>query len=158
MKQLDFHWMHFCEILYLEFVLKSVKKIHVWLHTYLLPEQSPSWEANRFSASEEIPCIWWNLKVHNRIHKCPPPVPILSQLDPDHTPHPTSWSSILKLSSHLCLGLPSGVFPSGFPTKTLYMPLLSPHTQYMPRPAHSSRFYHPNNIGWEVQFVQLLIM
>jgi len=39
-------------------------------------------------------------------------------------PHPTSWRSIL-LSSHLCLGLPSGFFTSGFPTKTLYMPLLS---------------------------------
>jgi len=35
-------------------------------------------------------------------------------------PHPTSWRSVLILSTHLCLGLPSGLFPSGFPTKTLY--------------------------------------
>jgi len=41
-------------------------------------------------------------------------------------PHPTSWRSVLILSTHLCLGLPCGLFPSGFPTKTLYTPLSSP--------------------------------
>ena len=40
-------------------------------------------------------------------------------------PHPTSWRSIL-ISTHLCLGLPSGLLPSGFPTKTLYTHLSSP--------------------------------
>ena len=41
-------------------------------------------------------------------------------------PHPTSRRSILLLSTHLRLGFPSGLFPSGFPTKTLYTPLSSP--------------------------------
>ena len=57
--------------------------------TYLLNysmEQSPSWEANRFSASQKISLILWNPKVHYSIHKCPPPVPILNQPDSVHTP------------------------------------------------------------------------
>jgi len=82
-------------------------------------EQSPSWEANQFSASH----ILWNPRVHYRIHKSRQTWPSSIQ---SITSHPTSWRPILILSSHLCLGLPSGLFPSGFPTKNLYMPLLSP--------------------------------
>ena len=47
-------------------------------------------------------------------------------------PHPTSWRSILILSTHLRLGLLSGLFPSGFPTKTLFTPSsyqYAPHAQ-----------------------------
>jgi hypothetical protein len=42
-------------------------------------EQSPSSEANRFSASQEIPRILWSPTVHHRIHKCPPPVHVVVQ-------------------------------------------------------------------------------
>ena len=107
----------------------SMGWIETILVTYLLAysmKQSPSWKANGFSATQKIPRILWKPKVHYRIHKCPPPFPILGQLDPIHTPHPNSWSSILILSFHLRLGLPSGFFPSGFPTKILYTPFLSP--------------------------------
>jgi hypothetical protein len=64
-------------------------------------EQSPSWKTNWFAASQEIPRILWNPKVHYRSHQCPPPVPILSQLDPVHT----STSHFLKI--HLNIILPS---------------------------------------------------
>ena len=65
-------------------------------------------------------------------------------------PHPTSWRSILILSSHLHLGLPSGLFPSGFHTKRLYALLLSLYVLHA-RPSHSSRLDLSNNIWWTVQ-------
>jgi hypothetical protein len=88
-------------------------------------EQSPSCKAKRFSTSQEIPRILWNPKVHYRIHNSPPPVPVLSQTDPVHTPTSHFLKIILILSSRLRLGLMSGLFPSGFPTNTLYTPLRS---------------------------------
>ena len=48
--------------------------------------QSPSWKANWFAASQEIPRISRNPKVHYRTHKRPPPVPILGQPNPVHIP------------------------------------------------------------------------
>jgi hypothetical protein len=57
----------------------------------------------------------------------------------------------------LRLDLPSGLSPSGFPTKPLCSPPL-PHTHYMPRPSYSSRFDHPNDIWRGVHIIKFLIM
>jgi len=115
-----------------EFSVITVYETHAYgtkseinLLTYSM-QQSPSLIANRFSASQEITRFLWNLKIHYRIHKRQPPVPILSQINPSHAPQHTSRISISILSSHLRLGLPSVLFPSGFPTKTLYTTILSP--------------------------------
>ena len=58
---------------------------------------------------------------------CPYPEPTPSS---PHDPPPTSWRSILILSSHLHLGLPNGLFPSGFPPTPCahhYPPPYAPH-------------------------------
>ena len=63
--------------------------------------QSPSWEANWLAASQQIPRISRNPKVHYRTHKRPPPVPILGQPNPVHIP-----------TSHLLEIRPNIIHPS----------------------------------------------
>ena len=111
-------------------------------------EQSHSWEANRFSANQEIPNILLNPKVHNHIHKCPQLSLSWSSYIKSTPPHPTSWRSILILSSHLRLGPPSALLPLGFPTKTLYRPLLYPIRATCCTHPILLDLNHPNNIGW----------
>jgi hypothetical protein len=101
---------------------------YIGITTYLLTyfmEQSPSWEANRFAASQEIPRILWNPKVHYRFHNFPPPVPILSQLIPVHTP--TSY--FLKIHFNIIL-------PSTPGTTQWSLSLRFPHQN----PEHASPF------------------
>jgi hypothetical protein len=99
-------------------------------------EQSPSWEANLFAVSQEIPRILWNPKAHYHIHNCQPPVRILSQLDPVHiptcyllkihlniilpsTPGSPKWSLSLRVPHQ------SPVYASPLPPYTLHAPLIS---------------------------------
>jgi hypothetical protein len=81
-------------------------------------EQSPSWVANSYSPSQEIPGVLRNLMAHYRVHKSLPTVPIVKQMNPAHT-FPLYFPKIhpLILSCHLHIGLLSGLFPSGLPTK-----------------------------------------
>ena len=118
--------------------------------------QSPSWEGNRFSASQEIPRIVWNPKVHYRIHKSPPPVSILSQFDTVHAP----ISHFLKIHLNIIFSsTPASLKWSlsiRFPHQNPEYACPLPHTCYMLRPSHSCRFNHPKIIGWGVSIIKLL--
>jgi len=113
-------------------------------------EQSPSSNTNRFSDSQEIPHMLCSPNVHYRTHKCPSPLPILSQLNPVHAFPSTSCRSIIILLSHLRLGLPSTYFPH-IPHQNPLCRFPVSHSCHMPLPSHSSLFAYPNNIWWGVK-------
>jgi hypothetical protein len=99
-----------------------------YLLTYSM-EQSPSWEANWFAASQEFPRVLWNPKVHHRTHKHLPPIPILSQPNPVHTP----TSHFLKVHPNTSIILPSTPGPL-----QRSLSLRFPHQI----PVHTSRWFY----------------
>ena len=89
--------------------------ILIYLLTYSIV-QSPSWETNWFAASQGIPRISRNSKVHYRTHKRPPPVSILDQPNPVHIP-----------TSHLLQIHPNIIHPSTPRSSQWFLSLRFPH-------------------------------
>ena len=83
-------------------------------------EQSSSWAARRSWVSQETPRTLWHPKVHYRIHKSPPPVTILSPINPVHASCFCFFKVRLHSIFHLRLGFPNTLFLSGFLTKSLF--------------------------------------
>ena len=111
--------------------ISHYKDLLTCLLTYSM-QQSLSWKANSFSASQVIPRILWNTRVHYRIHKCPPPIRILSQLDPVHN----TTFHFLKIHRNIILpskpGSPKWSLSLRFPHQNPVYASSLPHTLYMP--------------------------
>jgi hypothetical protein len=90
------------------------------LHFCKLNGAESFWKSRQSLSYSRISQNFTEPKVNYRVHKSPPLARILSS-----TYHPT-LISILILFFHLCLHLPSGLFPSSFHTKTLYALIYPP--------------------------------
>ena len=115
-------------------------------------QQSPSWEANRFSASQEITAFYGNRRFITAFTQPATDLPILRRSIQSMPPHPTSWRSILISSTHLRLVLQVASFPQVSQPK--------PYTNlvlHIP-PISFFSFNHPSNIRWGVQIIKLLVM
>jgi len=94
----------------------AIKTLRPSLTYSMVP--SPSWEANWFAASQEIPRISRNPKVHYCTHKHLPPVSILGQANPVHIP-----------TSHLLEIRPNIIHPSTPRSPQWSLSLRFPHQE-----------------------------
>ena len=139
---------HFFQRKNLPFINHLIVQDGVFL-TYLLTPWSRVLlqKLTGFAANQEIPRILWNPKVHYRTHKRPPPVPILSQLHPV----PTTPSHFMKIDLNIILlstsWSPQWSLSLRFPQQNLVHTSPFLHACHIPRPSHSSLFYHQHNIG-----------
>jgi hypothetical protein len=88
-------------------------------------EQSSTWESTSRSATQELPNVLWNQKVHYRAKKARHSYPSSTRWIQYIPSCSTSLWTILILSSHLSLGLSNDLFLSDFPTKTLKLAIVS---------------------------------
>ena len=110
-------------------------------HGRLLPEVRevirPSPDYIQHSASQQTLCILWKQKVHYRCHNSLLLTLLWATLIQSTPYHLTPATFTLILSYHPPLGIPSALFPSGFPAKILYAFLFSPPpTFHTPNPSH----------------------
>lgn len=95
----------FCKINSMLNSRSCILEFLVCLTNYM--ELSPFWETACCAATQDFPSTLWNPTVHYRVHKSPSPVPVLCQINPDHTT-PTDPSKIdLNIITHPLTSWPS---------------------------------------------------
>jgi hypothetical protein len=115
-------------------------------------EQSPSWESNSHSASQEIPRLLWKPKVHYRVHRSRQLAPVMILMNPVHT-LPNYFSKI-----HSNIILPPTLMhsewslPFRFPT-IIFMHFSSHPSILHVHPFHLPWFDRPNNIWWSIHHI-----
>jgi hypothetical protein len=110
---------------------KVFEFILTYLQTYFM-EQTPSWTLTVCQLVKKFSAFYGTrrfITAFTNAHQLSVSWASSIQSIP---PHPTSGRSILILSSHLRLGLPSALFPSVVPTNTLYRPILCPYALHAP--------------------------
>ena len=118
-----------------------------------LTEHSSSWQADISSASQ-ISRILWNPKFHRRVHNSHHLFLSSTRFFQSLLSNPNALVSIEICSSHLHLGLPSGIFPSRFPPyASLFYPPHAPHAP--PLSSFLIWFHHRNRIWNAVYSTQL---
>jgi len=116
------------------FLSIQLQSYYKYLLTYSMV-QSTSSEANWLAASQEIPRISRNPKIHYRTYKRTPPVSILDQPNPAHIP----TSHLLEIHHNIIhpsmSRSPSGLLPSRFAHHDPIHSLILTHTRHMPSPS-----------------------
>jgi hypothetical protein len=107
--------------------MRPVFSTGTYFLTYSM-EQSPSWEVNRFSASQEFSRILWNPRFITALTSARHLSLSWASSVQSIPPHPTSTRFILMLSSHLNLGLPMVSYTLSFPHQNPGHASLPPYT------------------------------
>jgi hypothetical protein len=135
--------------------LKSTSCLHCIVTNSV--EQSPPWETNGSSASQEILRILWNWRLNAAFTTARHLSPSGAKLVQSTPSRPFSLRVILIISSHVRLAFQKISFSQVALTKTLHAFFSSPNTCHMPS-SYDPWFDHPNNIWWRVQIMCILVM
>jgi hypothetical protein len=114
------------------------------------------WETNKRLATHKFNNILWNPKIHYHVHKGLQLVPVMNQMNPDHTTSSyfskIQFNTVLQPTSYMILT----VLSFGLSHQNLVCILLLSHSYYMPCPYHNPLLNHYNYVSWRVQVMKLL--